>query len=317
VKKVLKLLLLLVFSVFTLNCKTDTHEDISDQYRITVNFEYGINLSPTAYKNIYVIWIEDTTSNFIQNISICQKLIVGGLTGTALPYWKVNKYPGSQMSEIDAVTSATKANTNFSVSAVLKDNTVRKFVLYFEVDRAYEPNDWFSDQPALLYSVKIDLDDIKSEYELLPTGWTPNEITQNVIPNTPKGKLQTEMRYITNLKSGLSFGGADSRTSTKMVNKITAVIESSLTTQIFDKSTDDLSISIYPNPTHGRVNLMSSEIINDIIVSNLQGQTIFYIQPKAFQFSFFLDKTKAPAGSYLAKIVTSKSVSVHKLLIIK
>jgi hypothetical protein len=52
---------------------------------IVVNFEYGIDLTPTAYKNIYVIWIEEKTSGFIQNINVCQKLVTGGLTGTVLP----------------------------------------------------------------------------------------------------------------------------------------------------------------------------------------------------------------------------------------
>lgn len=230
-RKVLQLLLFIIISVFVLNCKPhkpDIKEDSINQYTIVVNFEYGEDLSPTAYKNIYVIWIEDKTSDFIQNINVCQKLMTGELTGTVLPYWKINKYPISSNSEVDAVTSATKANTNFSVSAVLKDTTVRKFVLYIEVDRAYEPNDWFSDQPALLYSANIDIDESTSVYELLPLGWTPNEITQNIIQNTPMGQLQNEMRYITNHKEGSLFGVADALSATKMVKKITAKVECSV-----------------------------------------------------------------------------------------
>lgn len=223
-KKVLQLLPFIIFSTFVLKCDRGYHDDISYRYTINVNFEYGINLSPTEYKNIYVIWIEDNASDFIQNINVCQKLITGGITGTVLPYWKINKYPVSSSSEIDAVSSATIANSNFSVSAVLKDSTVREFVLYFEIDRAYEPNDWFLDQPALLYSANINLDESPSEYELLPAGWTPNEETQNIIQNTPMGKLQNEMRYITNLKTGSSFGAADSQSATKMVKKITATV---------------------------------------------------------------------------------------------
>lgn len=223
-KKVLQLLPFIFFSVFALKCDDDYNEDISYRYEISVNFEYGVNLSPTEYRNIYVIWIEDNASGFIQNISVCQKLRTGVLTGTVLPYWKMNKYPVSLKSEVDAVSSATIANSNFSVSAFLKDSTVRKFVLYFEIDRAYEPNDWFSDQPALLYSANINLDGSPSVYELLPAGWTPNEETQNIIQNTPMGKLQNEMRYITNLKTGSSFGAADSRSATKMVKKITATV---------------------------------------------------------------------------------------------
>ncbi len=225
----LNLFLFLIISVFAMKCKNgstdpDNKDGSLDKYKIVVNFEYGEDLSPTARKNIYVIWIEDTISNFIQNIKVCQKLITGGLTGIALPYWKINKYPVSSTSEIDAVTSATKANANFSISTILKDTTISKFVLYFEIDRSYEPNDWFSDQPALLYSANIDLNKSASVYELIPIGWTPNKETQNVIPNTLMGQLQNEMRFITNHKEGTSFGVVDPRSATKMVKKITAVV---------------------------------------------------------------------------------------------
>jgi len=233
-KKVLQLLPIIIFSAFALKCNRDYHEDISWRYTISVNFEYGVDLSPTKYKNIYVIWIEDKTSGFIQNINVCQKLITGGLAETALPFWKMNKYLVSSSAEVDAVTSATIANSDFSVSAVLKDTAVREFVLYFEIDRAYESNDWFSDQPALLFSTNINLDESKSIYELLPIGWTPNEKTQNIIQDTPMGKLQNEMRYITNLKAGSSFGAADTQSATKMVKKITATVKRSVVTQFFE-----------------------------------------------------------------------------------
>jgi len=235
-KKALQLFSIIIFSAFALECNRDPQEDISYRYTINVNFEYGVNLAPIEYKDIYVIWIEDVASGFLQNINVCQKLISGGLAGTVLPYWKINKYPVSSGSEVDAVSSATIANSNFSVSAVLKDNTVRKFVLYFEIDRAYEPNDWFSDQPALLYSANINLDESPSVYELLPAGWTPNEETQNIIQNTPMGKLQNEMRYITNLKNGSSFGAADSQSATKMVKKISATVEREVVAEIFENS---------------------------------------------------------------------------------
>jgi len=233
-KKVLQILMLVTLSLLSLNCKRDPEEEIQYLYKITVNFEYGANPSPVPYKNIYVIWIEDIASGFMKNIYVCQKLITGGLTDTALPYWKTNKYPVSSKTEVDAVTSATIANSDFSVSYVLKDPAVRKFDLYFEIDRAYEPNDWFSDQPALLYSAKINLDAGTSEYNLLPAGWTPNEKSQNIIQNTPIGKLQNEMRYITNFKDGSSFGAADSRSATKMVKKITVKIESSVVARTFN-----------------------------------------------------------------------------------
>jgi len=193
------------------------------EYRIHVDFECGEALLPSDWPNIYVIWMENESSSFIQNMFICKKLIYGGLTGTALPYWKVNKYPKSLTSEVDAVTSATVPNQNFTVSATLKDSNIKTFKLYFEIDHSFDQNDWFSDQPALLYSADINLND--TIFELSPVGWTPNENTENQVPNTSNGKLESEMRYITNLKSGSTFGAIDSRSSAKMVKKIKVRIE--------------------------------------------------------------------------------------------
>ena len=203
--------------------KTLQEAVVNRKYRVNVDFECGEALSPSSRPNIYVIWMENESTSFIQNMFICHKLIFGGVTGTALPYWKVNKYPKSSKSEVDAVTSATVPNQNFTVSATLKDSTIKNFKLYFEIDHSFDQNDWFSDQPALLYSAEINLND--TLFELAPVGWTPNENTENQVPNTPMGKLESEMRYITNLKDGSSFGQADSRSSTKMVKKIRVRIE--------------------------------------------------------------------------------------------
>jgi len=215
--------LTMIISLSFLSC-SDASQG-SGKSVITVNFKYGESLSPKAYKNIYVIWIENQSSSYLQNMVVCNKLIDGGLTGTALPYWKNNKLPISSKTEVDAVTSATKANTDFSVSVELKDTTIRKFKVYFEIDRSFEPNDWFSDQPAILYVADIDLDSGITEYEMSLAGWTPNENTANIITDTPSGALQSEIRYITNLKDGTTFGSADPRSSTRMVKKISVTVK--------------------------------------------------------------------------------------------
>ena len=209
------------------SCDKTSDEPVTSEgskYTLTVNFEFGEELAPTGYGNIYVCWIENKNSDYLQNIKICSKLINGGLTGTALPYWKLNVYPSSNSNEVDAVTSATVANSDFTVSAGLKDGSPKQFTVYLETDRSFEPNDWFTDQPALLYSADIDLDDNITEYELNFIGWTPNEKTENKIPGTPMGILQNEVRYITQHKNGTDFGTADERSLTRMVEEITLSI---------------------------------------------------------------------------------------------
>lgn len=230
--RIIKLSLLITVSILMFGCKKDSNDIIPDeqnptdeptQKSLTISFEYGVSV-PGVGKNIYVIWARNTSSSFIQNIAVCQRLLNGSLTGTALPYWQTSVKPNSESDEIDAVTGATKSNTDFTVSIDLKDNTVREFTLFFETDRSFNDNDWFSDQPALLYSADINLDDNTSEYELTPVAWCPNENTENDIPNTPMGTLQNEMRYITHHKNGSSFGAADEKACTKMVGKITVTV---------------------------------------------------------------------------------------------
>lgn len=322
-KKILKLFIFICISAFALNfiiISSEYNEDtiLGDGLdTIIVDFDFNEDFASSPWKNIYVIWMEDTTSNFIQNIFICQKLIKGGLTGTALPFWKTNKYPMSSSSEVDAVTSATISNSDFSVSVFLKDSSIRNFDLYFEVDKPFDPNDWFLDQPAILYSVNINLDDNTSEYDLLPIGWTPNENTQNNIPNTPLGHLQEEMKYITHYKEGTTFGATDDRSSTKMVKKITVKIKNSIATNIGSSYSDDRSISLFPNPAQEQVNIKSNKVIQEIVITNLQGQMVLQIQPKTFETSFLLSKDIAPKGIYFAKVKTSKGTSTHKLLILE
>ena len=323
-KKAFHLLPLIFVSVLCLNFVTDPNKTEvkqvitkdTNQYTIVVNFEYGESLTPTPYSNIYVIWMEDSVSGFIQNMKVCYKLTHGGLTGTALPFWKVNKLPISSPTEVDAVTSATIANSDFTVSSVLKDSTVRRFVVYFEIDRSFEPNDWFSDQPALLYKANIDLDNPQLVQELYPLGWTPNEGTQNIVPNTPMGFIQKEMRHITHHKVGNTFGTPDPlHSSTRMVERITVTVVRPVVSISDTRGKGGSSISLFPNPTSGLVNIKSNDIINKIEIINIQGQTILCIQPKKSETSFILDKHNAPTGLYYAKITTSKGVGLHKILI--
>jgi hypothetical protein len=220
INRFINFILLTILIVISYSCSKNEPVDVSGKDTLEISFDYGTDLSPTAYKNIYVVWIQNADQSFIQNLKVCKKLISGGLTGTALPYWKTKIYPNSQSTEVDAVSSATIANSNFTITSVIKNIDIKQFTVYLETDRSFDSNDWFSDQPALLYSAIVDLESNVSEYELTPCGWTPNENTQNIINNTPIGILQKDLRYITNLKNGATFGGNDSRSATSMVEKI-------------------------------------------------------------------------------------------------
>jgi hypothetical protein len=175
------------------------------------------------YTKIYTIWIDNQSSDFIQNLYVCTHANAQDLTGTVLPYWEMNKRPISDGVEVDAVTGATQKRTDFTVNGTLKEAQT-EFTIYFEVDHSFDENDWFDDQPAILYSVDVNLDDPQNEYTLEFVGWTPNENTENVIPSTPAGVLQTETRYITHTNDVGEFGVIDDRKATDMVGSITVTI---------------------------------------------------------------------------------------------
>lgn len=195
----------------------------SSSVHISINYKKGTDISPPI---VYAIWVEDTDQKAVQNVYICGSLLDGSLTGTALPYWWMNKRPVSSKTALDAVTGATVQNSDFSVDAVVARPDSGRFTAYVEIDHSFDGNDWFSDQPALLYSVEVDLASGQNTYTLKPGGWTPNEGTDNVIDGAGKGELQKELRYITHKKtSGGDFGDPDPRTATNMVGSLTLTIQ--------------------------------------------------------------------------------------------
>ncbi len=214
------LLLLLVLILF-LNCnpggsrgdggsggKNDgKDEGVPSSSSINIEITYTQGTGSFSRSIVYVIWIENQAGNNIQNLYVCERLVGKGngpLTGTALPYWKTNKYPGSS---IDGVTGATEKG-NFVLTRNLANFGIRKFKIYMELDRSFDENDWFKDQPALIYSTsEIDLDNLQPQYDFSPVGWSPNENTgnsSNKFKDDPPhsspafASLNTDMRYINN-----------------------------------------------------------------------------------------------------------------------
>jgi hypothetical protein len=213
---------------------------------LQLSHTFGTKLTGTSSgssgKNIYVAWIRNSSGTFVQNLGVCAKLLANAkynsgasttasLTGVVLPYWQKNVYPASISTEVDAVSSATKADQSFDLAArALKDISQRKFTAYFETDCSFEDNDWFSDQPAIVYSADIDLDSGVTEYELVPCGWARNAYNygsdSSLITNTASiGSLQSELRYIVKHMSGTDFGVDDANSATLRVAKVVLKIQ--------------------------------------------------------------------------------------------
>jgi hypothetical protein len=201
---------------------TDSGKSFPTATRISVSYKVGAIIDPPI---IYAIWLEDAAKTSIQNLYICARLLNNSLTNTALPYWSMNKLPISSRTEVDAVTGATFQKQDFSIEATVKAASIRKLVVYVEMDHSFDANDWFDNQPALLFAADVDLDSGKKAYTLSPIGWTANEGTAGVIQGAGAGSLQKEMRYITHHKADNGgFGQPDERASTKMVGSLTVTI---------------------------------------------------------------------------------------------
>ncbi|MBN2530554.1 MAG: hypothetical protein JXR76_29475 [Deltaproteobacteria bacterium] len=203
---------------------SDTRTDGGDStlFDISVQYTMGSNTSPSI---VYAIWVENYDANFIRPIYICKRLTDGSLTGTALPYWSVTRLNRADASEVDAVTGATVGNADFTVTETVSIPALSNITVYVEVDHSFDNNDWFDNQPAILYATSFNLPVSQKNQSLSFIGWTPNELTRNVIPNTPMGVLQSETRYITHHKEGSGFGDADDRSSTHMVGQLKATVK--------------------------------------------------------------------------------------------
>lgn len=190
---------------------------------VKVNFIDGIE---HGGQKIYTIWLANPGQNFYRNISVCDRIKKQNLTGTGLPYWQENVRPHFTSSEIDAVSGPTVVTGNFTREITLDQNAPRQFTVYFEVDHSWDDNDWFSDQPAVLFAADVDLDNPRTSYTMHFIGWTPNENTDGGEPGGIYGVLNTVLEYILKLKTAAGgFGGDEPEPATDQVGALTVTIE--------------------------------------------------------------------------------------------
>jgi hypothetical protein len=199
----------------------------------------------TGYNRIYTVWMENDDVNFYQNIYICNHVVDQDLTGTLMPYWENNIRDEFSDEEIDAVSGASVTSGDITFTASL-DAAPEEFTVCFEIDHSFDSNDWFDDQPSILYSIEIDTSGNETTFSSVFTGWTPNnendisstvsadiisaEITSDIldtINSKTEGILVSETKYITNYYDNAGgFGNTDttSNIATKLVGGLTATV---------------------------------------------------------------------------------------------
>jgi hypothetical protein len=240
IQSILRATLIACIALGSLSCSTGSGGGGEDENAPILELSYEYGTTPTgAGSNVYAIWLKDKSSAYIQQLQACERAnndiftAPNTLSGTALPYWTTKIVPTSTKDDIDAVTGPTERKKAFTVERVLARPDIRKFTVYFEHDQSWDTNDWFiANEPAVLYEVDIDLDNLQAEYTLQASGWTIGEDTiasgnmQFTPSATAVGTFISEIRYISMTKSGASFGVPDTgATAINAVKKITVKIK--------------------------------------------------------------------------------------------
>ena len=76
------------------------------------------------------------------------------------------------------------------------------------------------------------------------------------------------------------------------------------------------TLKIFPNPSNGVFNIISSSIISEIHVVDIFGKTIFTATPETlFQFNYALDLLEFSKGIYFIQIGNGKNMDVRKIVI--
>lgn len=210
-------------------------------YELELRFEKG---AAPASNIIHVAWIENRDESFFRYLFTSRYLLNGSAISNipnkkTCPYWRTGLYETSLDDGIDAMSGPTKkpegANTGFSSTIAIPAGSPSRFTVYFEIDRSYDGNDWWTDQPAILYAADIDLSGGEAQItvSLAARGWSRNAGggsggNENAISGNPPasaiGALQSEMRYITRkaANGGTAFGDAYAAGSASDASNMTA-----------------------------------------------------------------------------------------------
>lgn len=79
-------------------------------------------------------------------------------------------------------------------------------------------------------------------------------------------------------------------------------------------NTDEIDeITIYPNPSDGKINISSAEDINEINITNELGQIVYRANPNEADFSLKLDVP----GIYLVQIISGEKTETKEIVVSK
>jgi len=170
---------------------------------IELTFQRGISHNHP----LMAVWTETMEGKYIQTLYVAQSIAKGIFNygdksqnfwkpgeirrPAALPYWSHKRgiievdglfVPTAKTPMPDAITAATP-KSDFLLISKANETTVSQFRLLFEINQTWDWNEYWTNnkypddkeyktscQPSVIYSVDIDLNNLKDNYELKPIG---------------------------------------------------------------------------------------------------------------------------------------------------
>ena len=139
------------------------HYTPAENYKIKLEIRGGLKYDNSKPPKI-AIWLENKSAYHI-------KTLYNDNEKSSLPYWayKVKEYENAKkeankktaLEEVDAVSSATPNSSFDPRDYILPERNKEPFYLLIEVNQVGDTNEYYKDQPSLIYKVEIDNKDSK------------------------------------------------------------------------------------------------------------------------------------------------------------
>jgi len=204
----------------------ENYGPLSGGTAITIQFEKGKDHNHP----LFAIWLADETGNYIQTLYVSESIGKGVfkhatrlngkwmegelLRPAALPYWAhhrnvLNEYgtynPTKKHPVLDAYTGATPA-ASFILHTRTGKRLYGKYKILLELNQSWDWNEYWtndkyptdidyttSSQPAIVYSVDFDTNDLKPHYVMKPVGHSHYSGADGSL-NTDLSTLTTALR---------------------------------------------------------------------------------------------------------------------------
>jgi len=213
----------------------------------------------------------------------------------------------------------TEDNSNLKIqvadqSAIIDDLSTTNEILTTQNN---ELNAWVENQ-------KNEIADLQTQIDELITLNSELQLEADIL-NFTNEYLQSDNDRLTQENEGLTSDNVtlnstieSQLTELELLRKVYILSWSveSVTTQVFETTVGDFSISLYPNPTPGEVNIICSEIMKSLQILNIQGQVVAEKELNNTSTSFTVNRAEMPVGTYFVRIVTTRGVATHKLIIV-